>query len=205
MKLKKFLFFILCLFISSFSKANVLYTSELKDENKINKSKTLAENRPLYIAGFYNLNFWQDKSNKIHQIKGKESKSFDIVIGHRVYDTFRIEANYTQINTKYDKFSFSNNGINLNFLFDGRVDSIYRIFKRQLLMPYIGFGVGTSWGDIKGNFIASGLFGISLELEDFIHLDFGYKYTYMSPINLKNMENFSPISNGIKAGIRINF
>ena len=206
MKFKRFLFFTFCLFIINFAKADVTYTSEIKGEKKINNSKVLAENRPFYISGFYNLNFWQDKSDKNIEIKGNQTKSFDFAVGHRMYDTFRLEANYSQINAEYNKLSFSNNSLILNLIFDARVDSVYRIFKRQLLMPYIGFGFGTSWGDVKSNFIALGLLGISVELEDFIHLDFGYKYTFLSSINnLEDYEKISPISNGIRAGIRVNF
>lgn len=177
-----------------------------------NDNTSLTRNRHFYIGGGYNFSIWSDYTDKNNiDINGKNTSSFDIVAGMRVYDTFRIEANYANNRAKWNDLSMDGHTVFINAIFDARIDSIYRIFHTQMLVPYVGFGAGISWNsseyEIKNKTTpALGvLAGIGVEFNDIFALDFGYRYTYLFDPEFKTISDLNPTAHQFRAGARIHF
>lgn len=167
-----------------------------------------------YIGGGYDFSMWQNYTDEHDvSINGKNSSSFEAVVGYRIYDTFRIEANYVRTDAKWNAFSFSGDTVFLNAIWDARIDSIYRLFRSQMLVPYVGFGAGLSWNsandgvhlDDKISLVAAALAGISVEFNKIFALDFGYRYFYMFNPGTDVVSDLNPTAHQFRVGARISF
>ncbi len=176
-------------------------------------SEALAREKRFYIGGAYNFSMYDGGTDENNvSISGKNNSSFEAMVGLRIYDTFRIEANYIQNNPEYDAFKLSSDTVMLNAIFDARIDNIYRLFRKQILVPYIGLGAGLSWNSATGAVIenkitptVAAMAGIGLEFGARFAMDFGYRYIYMFSPEFDSVANFAPTANQFRAGVRVNF
>ncbi len=167
-----------------------------------------------YIGGAYNFSMWQNYTDE-HDISvnGKNSSSYEFSAGYRIYDTFRIEANYIRTDAKWNDLAFSGDTIFLNMIWDARIDSMYRLFRSQMLIPYVGFGAGVSWNSAKDGAhldnkiapVAAALAGISVEFNSIFALDFGYRYFYMFNPGTASISDMNPSAHQFRIGARISF
>ncbi len=177
-----------------------------------NDSESFAREHRFYVGGAYNFSMWADENDGNIAINGKNTSSFEAVAGVRIYDTFRLEANYVRNNAEWDAFKITSDIAFVNAVFDARIDSMYRLFRSQIIVPYVGFGAGLSWNstddvtlDKKISPVAAALAGIAFELGEHFALDFGYRYMYMFEPGIDVISGFSPIAHQFRAGARINF
>ena len=215
MNIKTLLFGAIVSVIPMLANAELIYRVEQEQFSQSEShNQTLAQQRRFYIGGYYNFNMWNDFTDSNNTVlKGDDTSSFDIVAGIRLYDIFRAEANYIKTDAKYDAFSIDGNTFMLNAIFDARIDSPYRIFKSQMLVPYVGFGAGASWNkadngiDLKSKIspVLSGIAGISVEFNSIFALDFGYKYMYLMDGDTDTITDFAPNAHQFRAGARIHF
>ena len=177
-------------------------------------SEALARTRRFYVGGGYNFAMWLNYTdeNNIH-IAGKNTSGFEGMLGLRIYDTFRIEANYLRTAAEWNTLSFSGDTVFLNAIFDARIDNIYRLFHTQMWVPYVGMGAGLSWNsandgikmDKKISPVVGAMAGISVEFNTVFSLDFGYRYFYMFNPEIDGISDFNPTSHQFRAGARISF
>ena len=177
-------------------------------------NEAYARTRRFYVGGMYNFAMWQNftDDNDI-AISGKNSSSFEGIVGLRVYDTFRVELNYLRTNAEYNALSLTGDTFFVNAIWDARIDNIYRIFRSQMIVPYIGVGAGLSWNsaddgatlDKKISPVAAALAGISVEFSSIFALDFGYRYFYMFEPGTDVIEKLNPSSHQFRVGARISF
>jgi len=212
----KFLPYLLCI-LPVAANATIPYRSELirdlSDEGSANDSESFARERRFYIGGGYNFSMWQNGADELVSVVGKNTSSFEGSIGVRVYDTFRLEANYYKLKADWDAFSISGNTLFVNAIFDARIDSAYRLFHKQVLVPYVGFGAGMSSNSVNNNVtmenkvspVLSALVGVGIEMGDRFTLDLGYRYLFMSSPKFSVIENFTPSANQLRIGARVNF
>lgn len=177
-----------------------------------NDPESFAREHRFYVGGAYNFSMWADENDGNITINGKNTSSFEAVAGVRIYDTFRLEANYVRNNAEWDAFKITSDIAFVNAVFDARIDSMYRLFRSQIIVPYVGFGAGLSWNstddvtlDKKISPVAAALAGIAFELGEHFALDFGYRYMYMFEPGIDVISGFSPIAHQFRAGARINF
>ncbi len=215
---KQLLFALFCL-MPMMAKADVIYRVEqiqMPDPSSgiISNNRALASIRPYYIGGSYNFTMWQDYTTDTNiSMNGKNTSSFDVVVGLRLYDTFRLEANYINTDAKWDNISFESQMAMMNLIWDARIDTIYRLFHSQMLIPYVGFGAGASWNkadngvEIKNHTspVLSAMAGISVDFNTIFALDFGYKYIYMFDVESNTIPEFIPSAHQIRVGARIHF
>jgi opacity protein-like surface antigen len=177
-----------------------------------NDSESFAREHRFYIGAGYNFSMWNDAQDDAVRVSGGNASSFDGAIGVRVYDTFRLEANYVRLDAKWDSFGMTGNAGFVNAIFDARIDSIYRMFRKQLLVPYIGFGAGLSWNSVTDVAIknkitpaAAALAGVAVEMGGHFALDFGYKYIYVFTPDFDAIKDLAPTAHQFRAGVRVNF
>ncbi|MBQ5700000.1 MAG: outer membrane beta-barrel protein [Alphaproteobacteria bacterium] len=176
-------------------------------------NEAYARDKRFYIGGMYNFAMWQNFTDDTDiTINGENSTSFEAVAGLRIYDTFRMELNYIRTNAEYNTLSLSGDTFFVNAIFDARIDSIYRIFRTQMLVPYVGLGAGLSWNsadDItlerKISPTAAALAGIAIEFNQIFALDFGYRYFYMFNPGTETIKHLNPTAHQFRAGVRISF
>ena len=116
-------------------------------------------------------------------------------------------------NAEYNDLSLTGDTFFVNAIFDARIDNIYRIFRSQMIVPYVGAGAGLSWNsaddgvrlDKKISPVAAALAGISVEFSSIFALDFGYRYFYMFAPGTDVIENLNPSSHQFRVGARISF
>lgn len=178
----------------------------------LNDSEALARNRRFYVGGMYNFSFWQGGADDHLSVDGKNTSSFEAMVGVRVFDTFRIEGNYVRTNAKWDAFSMTGNTAFINAIFDGRIDSHYRLFQEQLLVPYVGVGAGLSWNSADGAEIdkkmtpaVAAMVGMGVEFNDRFTLDLGYRYICIFSPDFNVISDLPAVSHQLRAGVRINF
>jgi hypothetical protein len=133
--------------------------------------------------------------------------------GIRALDTFRIELNYIHTKANWNEIAFDGETFLLNALIDARIDSMYRIFRNQMIIPYAGLGVGASWNssndttslENKVSPVVAAIAGISVEFNPHFVLDFGYRYVYM--FNQKNniVSDLNPSAHQFRVGARAGF
>ena len=109
--------------------------------------------------------------------------------------------------------SFDGETFLLNALIDARIDSMYRLFRQQMILPYVGIGVGASWNSGTDSTIlenkvlpaVAAMAGISVEFNPYFALDFGYRYLYM--FNQKNnvISDLNPVAHQFRVGARVSF
>lgn len=177
-------------------------------------SEALARIHRFYVGGAYNFSMWSNYTDdKDVHISGNNTSSFEIMAGIRIYDTFRLEANYLHTNAKWNQFSFDGNTAFVNAIFDARIDNIYRLFHSQMIIPYVGLGADLSWNsaddgikmDTKITPVAAALAGIGVELGEHFALDFGYRYFYMFNPKFDIVSDYNPTAHQFRVGARVNF
>ena len=191
--------------------ATVIYSVQ-KTGTVSNAGETFAAQHRFYVGGMYDFSMWSNYSDGAFVAKGSESSGFDAVIGIRVSDIFRIEADYMQTQAKWDSFAIGTNSLFANVILDARLDAPYRFFYNQHLVPYVGLGGGLAWVDgvevtTKKDTVAvaAALAGIGIEFDDFFTVDLGYRYVYMFASNVDVAPNLAPNGHQLRAGIRLNF
>ncbi len=177
-------------------------------------NEAYARTRRVYVGGAYNFAMWQNftDDNDI-SINGKNSSSFEGIAGLRIYDTFRMELNYLRTNAEWNDLSLTGDTFMINAIWDARIDNIYRIFRSQMIVPYVGVGAGLSWNsaddgatlDNKISPAAAALAGISVEFSSIFALDFGYRYFYMFEPGTDVIEKLNPSSHQFRVGARVSF
>ena len=175
-------------------------------------SQALARLHRFYIGGAYDFSMWNNGADDVVSISGKNTSSFEVVAGVRVFDTFRIEANYLYNPAKWDAFELTSNTAMINAIFDARIGNLYRLFYKQRMVPYVGFGAGISWNSAEGTAIedkispvAAAMAGLSVELGEYFALDFGYRYMYMFSPKFEAISDFSPVAHQFRVGARVHF
>lgn len=167
-----------------------------------------------YIGGAYNFAMWQNYTDDHDiSISRQNTHSFEAMAGMRIYDTVRMELNYIKTDAQWREFSFTGDTAMINAIFDARIDSMYRLFRTQMLVPYIGVGAGLSWNKAENNVhldtkitpVMAALAGISVEFNPIFALDFGYRYFYMFKPETDIISGFNPTSHQFRAGARISF
>ena len=92
----KLLFTLLCVLVPAISNAEIIYRVEQIDmpqTEPVSSNNRHALSNIYYIGASYNYTMWQDYTTDTNvYLDGKNTSSFDIVAGLRLYDTFRIEA-----------------------------------------------------------------------------------------------------------------
>ena len=214
----KILFGAMCLMIPTMASAAITYRVEqvggiVAETPTGLDAEALARQRRFYIGASYNYSLWNGYTddNDVH-VGGKNASSFDASLGMRVYDTFRIEANYTHTDAKWTAFSLTGETAMVNAIFDARMDNIYRLFRSQKLVPYVGLGAGISWNkahdvqiDNKFTPVAAVMAGLGVELGEWFALDFGYRYFYMFTPKFDAVYDLNPTAHQFRAGARVHF
>lgn len=176
-------------------------------------SAAFARMRRFYIGGAYNFAMWSDYTDDAGRFAaGENNSSFDVVAGLRLYDVFRIEANYINTRARWNAFALHSDTVMLNAIFDARIDNLYRLFYNQRIVPYVGVGAGASFNRARHAEIENkvtptiaALAGVAFELGDRFTLDFGYRYMYMFTPQFDVVNDLAPQSHQFRAGARINF
>ncbi|MBD5389323.1 porin family protein [bacterium] len=183
--------------------------------NTDNDTEQFARAHRFYVGASYNLSAWQDAgtpSAYIPSVGGKNTSSFDISAGMRIYDTFRLEANYTRADAQWRGFSMTGDVAMINAVVDARMDALYRLFQTQRIVPYVGVGAGVSFNsaehiqiDNKTTPAAAALAGIGFELGEWFTVDLGYRYLYIFEPKFNGLDDLAPTAHQFRAGIRVNF
>ncbi|MDR0803731.1 MAG: outer membrane beta-barrel protein [Rickettsiales bacterium] len=204
------------------AKADLVYVAQRVEDVDPKNAKErgredLSRDRRYYLGGDFSYSFWQSEKQNGFDIDGRGNTGFDLMAGIRVYDTFRLEANYANTAAKYRGFSVSENIVMVNAIWDARIDYLYRWFHRQYVMPYAGFGVGLAFNDASGgaeirretSIAANAMVGLGIEFNEWFALDFGYRYLYVSSPELKisgvKISSFAPSAHQLRAGVRVSF
>ena len=177
-------------------------------------NEAYARQKRFYVGAMYNFAMWQDFTDDYNfSINGKNSSSFEGMVGVRILDTFRTELNYIHTNAKWDKLAFNGDTFMLNAILDARIDNVYRIFRSQKIVPYVGVGAGLSWNtaddgiklDKKIAPVVAAMAGFGIEFNPIFALDFGYRYFYMFNPGSDIISDWNPASHQFRAGARISF
>ena len=178
-----------------------------------NDDEALAREHRFYAGAMYNFSMWQSYTDEsdVH-VNGKNTSTFDIVAGMRVYDTFRFEANYTRTIAKLSDIELTGNTLFLNGIFDARIDSLYRLFRKQYLVPYVGAGIGLSGNEVDNAKIKDKLSpavavmaGLGIEFGEYFTIDAGYRYMYMFSPKFEGIDGLNPTAHQFRVGARVNF
>ena len=178
-----------------------------------NDDEAFARVHRFYVGGMYDFSMWQSYTDKNDvRVGGKNTSSFDIVAGLRIYDTFRLEANYTRANAKLGDISLTGNTLFMNAIFDARIDSMYRLFRSQHLVPYVGLGAGLSGNKVKHakiddkiSPVVAVMAGLGIELGEYFTIDAGYRYMYMFSPKFDVVDGLNPTAHQFRVGARVNF
>ena len=169
-----------------------------------------ASRHRFYIGGTYNLSWWQDYATDTELARGKTEYGYDAIVGARLFNTFRLEADYMHSRAKWDVFAIDTDTVFFNAIVDARIDEKYHY--NQHIGPYVGVGTGITWYDSKDvetkndmNVSLAALAGIGFELGEYFALDIGYRYIYMFKPNVDTMPELNPSAHQVRAGARINF
>ena len=176
-------------------------------------SEALARLHRFYIGGMYDYSMWQSYTddNDI-RAEGKNTSSFEAVAGIRIYDTFRLEANYIHTRAKWDELSMTGNTGFINAIIDARIDNLYRLFYHQRLVPYVGAGAGLSWNSANDAHIdnkitpaVAAMAGLSIEMGENFAVDAGYRYMYMFTPKFDVIKDLAPTAHQLRIGARVHF
>ena len=212
----KILFSLLCIFPMT-GNAAIPYRVEqvvMPPEESVTgyDAEAFARDYRFYVGGMYTFSMWNNGIDNLIKLKGKNTSSFDALAGIRLYDIFRLEANYEHTVAKWEAFEMTSETAMVNAIIDARIDNLYRLFYRQHLVPYVGIGAGLSWNsteDIgfenKITPVVSALAGLGIEFGNHFTLDFGYRYLYMFSPKFDVVPDFVPVAHQFRAGVRINF
>lgn len=184
------------------------------DENPAGRdAEAFARDMRFYVGGMYDFSMWDEFTDDANvHIGGKNTSSFEAVAGVRLYDIFRVEANYIRTNAEYNAFKLTGDTAMINAIFDARIDNIYRLFHKQRLVPYVGIGGGLSWNssddihmDDKIAPVAAAMAGIGIEFGPYFTIDVGYRYLYMFSPKFDGIKDMNPTANQFRVGARVNF
>ena len=176
-------------------------------------NRAFARGHRFYVGGMYNFSMWDSftDDNDLY-LGGKNANSFEVVAGVRPYDIFRVELNYIHNDARWSDFSIKGETAMVNALFDARINSLYRLFYRQRLVPYVGAGGGAMWvrsddADLGRKVVpaVAALAGIGAELGDWFTLDFGYRYFYSFSPKVDGVSGLNPSAHQFRVGVRVNF
>lgn len=178
-----------------------------------NDDQAFASRHRFYVGGMYDFSMWGNyTSDEMVHVSGKNTSSFEAVVGVRPMDTFRVEANYIRTDAKWGAFKLTGDTAMINAIFDARIDSMYRLFHTQRIVPYVGAGAGLSWNsgdgvrlDKKISGVFAALAGVGFELGEYFTVDLGYRYMYMLKPEFDAVPDFAPIAHQFRAGVRLNF
>ena len=205
--MKKFLFYLLCALPMS-AGAGVIYNTP----RPMAFDSDFAARHRFYIGGTYNLSWWQNYADDTNFIRGKTEYGFDGIVGARITNNFRLEADYMYTKAKYDAFAIKTNTVFFNAILDARINELYSVFYHQHIVPYVGVGAGITWYDDDAvkvnndmNVSVAALAGIALELGEYFAIDIGYRYVYMFKPGIDIMPKLNPAAHQVRAGLRINF
>lgn len=211
----KILFSIMCM-MPMMANAAIPYRTEQVnmpvDTTPVNDDQALARLRRFYVGGAYDFSMWNNGADDTVGISGKNTSSFEAVIGMRVTDIFRLDANYIRTSAKWDAFDMTGDTAMINAYFDARIDSMYRLFYRQRMVPYVGVGAGVSWNSADGakienkiSPVISAMAGLGVELGEHFALDLGYRYMYMFSPEFDVISDFAPVAHQFRLGARVHF
>ena len=182
------------------------------DTTPVNDDQALARLRRFYVGGAYDFSMWNNGADDTVGISGKNTSSFEAVVGMRVTDIFRLDANYIRTSAKWDAFDMTGDTAMINAYFDARIDSMYRLFYRQRMVPYVGVGAGVSWNSADGakienkiSPVISAMAGLGVELGEHFALDLGYRYMYMFSPEFDVISDFAPVAHQFRLGARVHF
>lgn len=205
----------LCLMTVSANAAIPYRVEQVVVKNDVygNDNEAFAREHRFYIGGMYDFSMWQSYTDdNDRHIDGKDTSSFEVVAGLRIYDTFRIEANYARTIAKFDDIKLNGNTLFLNAIVDARIDSMYRLFHSQHLVPYVGAGVGLSGNkvenakiDDKLSGVLAAMAGLGIELGEHFTIDAGYRYVYMFSPKFEGFHGLNPTAHQFRVGARVNF
>lgn len=176
-------------------------------------AEAFARQHRFYVGGMYDFSMWNSYTDdKDVHAGGKNTSSFEAVAGLRIFDTFRLEANYIRTRAKWGDFSMDGNTGFINGIFDARIDNLYRLFYKQRLVPYVGAGAGLSWNkatdahiDNKITPAVAAMAGLGIELGEYFAIDAGYRYMYMFTPKFNVVRDLAPIAHQFRIGARVNF
>ena len=211
----KILFSIMCM-MPMMANAAIPYRTEQVnmpvDTTPVNDDQALARLRRFYVGGAYDFSMWNNGADDTVGISGKNTSSFEAVVGMRVTDIFRLDANYIRTSAKWDAFDMTGDTAMINAYFDARIDSMYRLFYRQRMVPYVGVGAGVSWNSADGakienkiSPVISAMAGLGVELGEYFALDLGYRYMYMFSPEFDVISDFAPVAHQFRLGARVHF
>lgn len=211
----KILFSIMCM-MPMMANAAIPYRTEQVnmpvDTTPVNDDQALARLRRFYVGGAYDFSMWNNGADDTVGISGKNTSSFEAVVGMRVTDIFRLDANYIRTSAKWDAFDMTGDTAMINAYFDARIDSMYRLFYRQRMVPYVGVGAGVSWNSADGakienkiSPVISAMAGLGVELGEHFVLDLGYRYMYMFSPEFDVISDFAPVAHQFRLGARVHF
>lgn len=211
----KILFSIMCM-MPMMANAAIPYRTEQVnmpvDTTPVNDDQALARLRRFYVGGAYDFSMWNNGADDTVGISGKNTSSFEAVVGMRVTDIFRLDANYIRTSAKWDAFDMTGDTAMINAYFDARIDSMYRLFYRQRMVPYVGVGAGVSWNSADGakienkiSPVVSAMAGLGVELGEHFALDLGYRYMYMFSPEFDVISDFAPVAHQFRLGARVHF
>lgn len=211
----KILFSIMCM-MPMVANAAIPYRTEQVnmpvDTTPVNDDQALARLRRFYVGGAYDFSMWNNGADDTVSISGKNTSSFEAVVGMRVTDIFRLDANYIRTSAKWDAFDMTGDTAMINAYFDARIDSMYRLFYRQRMVPYVGVGAGVSWNSADGakienkiSPVISAMAGLGVELGEHFALDLGYRYMYMFSPEFDVISDFAPVAHQFRLGARVHF
>lgn len=212
--MKKLLICLLCM-LPIAANAKIIYRTQQTGTvpgTVVESKDTFASEHMFYIGAMYDLSMWQNYTDDAQIARGRDTLGFDALVGFRLYDTFRIEADYTYSQAKWNIMSMNTNTVFLNAIFDARIDSLYRLFHKQRLVPYVGVGTGLTWYAGKdmtfrndANVSLAALAGLGIEFGEYFALDIGYRYVYMFKPEVNVMPELVPSAHQIRLGGRVNF
>jgi opacity protein-like surface antigen len=217
--MKQHLFFVTATLIPTMASAAIPYRVEQVNMPNIEQpagidNEALARTRRFYVGGAYNFAMWDGFTNSDDvTVSARNSNSFEAMAGVRIYDTFRLEANYIKTKAHWKNLSLTGDTVFVNAILDARVDNIYRLFHSQMLVPYVGVGAGLSWNSGEENVhidkkiapVAAAMAGIGIEFNTVFALDFGYRYFYMFNPKITEVRDLNPTSHQFRLGARVSF
>ena len=215
----KFLAFAVCMMAPVVASADIKYRVEQISMPAVitpyaTDSQSFARDHRFYVGAMYNFSMWDSYTDDNNVFAGgKNTNSFEGVVGVRPYDIFRVELNYIHSDARWSDFKLSGETAMVNAFLDARLNSLYRLFYLQRLVPYVGLGAGITWNhgadntEIGRQYVPTvgAMAGLGIELGTWFTVDLGYRYLFMLTPQFDAVSDLNPTANQFRAGVRINF